>query len=1268
MEPSNFINICTWNARGLIGKQNTFEDFLFSQNIGICAVTETKYKGLSSQIYKNYNYIHKSDIFGRGGVALFSKRNIVYTEVDLNIQDNGLQFITGKYDINSKFSIYVICIYSHDDKDLTPNCLNNMVEQLPHDCNLIITGDFNAHHYLWGGNKIDTKGEIIETFITEKDMVLLNDGSFTRIGNANQNNSALDLTMVSPNLSLISDWEVLKDSIGSDHLPTLTAVQLNFNNRNNNREYYVEGRRNFKKANWSEFSSTIDTELKNFSLTGTPTEDYNNFLEILQQAAKKHIPIKNKKKNINHPYSHWWNEECSEVIRKRKEAMNKFLNNLNEENRIQANFWAAKARKVLKENKRKSWRNFCTKLNRNTNIGEVFKMAKSYRMGTDRVARECNANILDIDQYASHICPDYVPTEREVHNNKAVTLDNDEMHSKFTWEELTFVLNNTKDSATGLDDISYSMIQNCPNEGKSIFLEILNSIWLSGDIPENWKEIIVVPLPKPGKPKGLVSSQRPIALSSNLLKIFEHLIKNRMVHFIEKELLLPHFMAGFRKGKATADNIIQLISDIQLATSSRNHVICASFDIQGAFNYVNIPRLVDKCVEFGLPKSVVQVINNLLSERKIRIKYKNNITAPRSIFLGLPQGSVISPLLWLIYTADLKSKISKFSKVLMYADDFLMYTVCREINIGMSTLEKDNTALSEWLDDCHLSLSSAKSNFIIFSNSKVKNNHNKLKYNNEFINRVTFTKVLGIIIDENLTWSKQLDKVYLACHKALNIIKATSRVWWGADPNTAILLYKSLIRSKIEYCSFIFASACNTSWKKIESIQNTAIRVILGAFKSSPTHCLQVESALPPLYIRSQRSADRYMLKLITIRNHPLLTTLFLLHRHANIPTPYFRSHKIPLLVNSINRLSTLFPSIRKELRLPCYMLPFQTILTNINVTEVEISKEDRDIPNLATAKSREIMDNHINSIKIYTDGSKTNIGVGAAFYVEDDNHYGKFKLPREASIFTAEALALSKALTYVYDSEEKDFIILSDSKSVLTALKGNLIKPNVNWILLQIKEKVKNCIEEEKNITFCWIPAHCNIKGNEKADLAAKSAIFEGEETDIKLPYTDILKVTNELHINDWKSHFNSIKESNQQRRIEAGYEASSWYDKVLLEFPKNPLVPWFKGKLKSRNFYSIINRLRIGHNSSPSHLYRLGIKTDKGCSCGYFDMCPQHMIFECPIAWEARAELTLELSQLGFGPPKEESWSLTQILKSKLLEAYSKLVKFILRSGMPI
>jgi exonuclease III len=227
LQPS-LTTICYWNCRGLINKKHTLEDFLYEQKIDICGISETKFTPQTKQTFKRYNLFHHSQADGTEGLAILANRTINYKILNIQFPNNFPRVMVIQFFITNKSDITMVLIYSHPQKFLSKAMLQDILTQIQNsNSNIkhIIGRDFNSHHPLWGSESESRKGKEVAQLITKHDLVLLNDGSVTRIGTHIQRNTMIDLTLVSPNLGISCDWHTHPDTLGSDHLPIITTIR-----------------------------------------------------------------------------------------------------------------------------------------------------------------------------------------------------------------------------------------------------------------------------------------------------------------------------------------------------------------------------------------------------------------------------------------------------------------------------------------------------------------------------------------------------------------------------------------------------------------------------------------------------------------------------------------------------------------------------------------------------------------------------------------------------------------------------------------------------------------------------------------------------------------------------------------------------------------------------------------------------------------------------------------------------------------------------------
>ncbi|CAK1603955.1 unnamed protein product [Parnassius mnemosyne] len=196
------------------------------------------------------------------------------------------------------------------------------------------------------------------------------------------------------------------------------------------------------------------------------------------------------------------------------------------------------------------------------------------------------------------------------------------MNDTFSLTELQLVLNHLKDYSPGIDGIPYSLLTHMGPTSKKYFLDIINCIYSTGAVPDDWKTHIIIPILKTGKDPSTATSYRPIAILSTLSKIMEHLVKNRLEWLLENRGILPKSQFGFRKGLSTSDS--PLISNVTLAFSQKNFLVGVFLDVCAAYDNVILPLLRHKMHQLSIPVRITNFVSNLYSGRHVLVRVEGN--------------------------------------------------------------------------------------------------------------------------------------------------------------------------------------------------------------------------------------------------------------------------------------------------------------------------------------------------------------------------------------------------------------------------------------------------------------------------------------------------------------------------------------------------------------------------------------------------------------------------------------------------------------------
>ena len=244
----------------------------------------------------------------------------------------------------------------------------------------------------------------------------------------------------------------------------------------------------------------------------------------------------------------------------------------------------------------------------------------------------------------------------------------------FPWNELVTGLRKQGGRAAGPGDISPAMLDRLPRRGKELLLDVFNGLWMDGVVPTEWRRATVVPLLKSRKDPSVISSYRPVSLTSCMGKLFERLVETRMRFWAESKGALDQSQAGFRAGRSTeeqAARIAQFAMD-GLQRQPMQRSLAVLIDFSQAYDRVWKRGLLAKMNRSGVPSCLCRWTRAFLADRRARVRWGETLGNERILKEGLPQGCVISPLLWLLYVNDIVNALKEAVpevQVSLYADD-----------------------------------------------------------------------------------------------------------------------------------------------------------------------------------------------------------------------------------------------------------------------------------------------------------------------------------------------------------------------------------------------------------------------------------------------------------------------------------------------------------------------------------------------------------------------------------------------------------------------
>lgn len=380
----------------------------------------------------------------------------------------------------------------------------------------------------------------------------------------------------------------------------------------------------------------------------------------------------------------------------------------------------------------------------------------------------------------------------------------------------------------GYDSISTKIIKSCRENLLHILTFLVNLSLEQGVFPEKLKYSIVKPVHKKGN-VAVVTNYRPITLIPIFSKIFEKVMYTKLISFLNHRDIIDKNQYGFQKSKSTTQAAFHLVNKVLHCVNDKRTTTALFLDMSSAFDLVCHHTLLKKLERYGIRGPAYHWLNSYLSNRKqsVEIDYldaKKNTKTVRSdakqIKYGVPQGSVISPLLFLLYINDI-SGVTKHEKIL-FADD-ISVVVASDVGTSIERHKTDIvdtlTLISNWLHNNNLQINLSKTNLINFNNFKDTNID--INFNGQVINNATYVTFLGIIIDKTLNWKDQIQRI---CNKLNSFAYALYKLSIVACRGTALTTYFAYVESVLRYGIVLWGNS--TDFKKAFIAQKACIRAI----------------------------------------------------------------------------------------------------------------------------------------------------------------------------------------------------------------------------------------------------------------------------------------------------------------------------------------------------------------------------------------------------------------------------------------------------------
>ena len=758
--------------------------------------------------------------------------------------------------------------------DQTSTPISLLPDLLSRNGDHLLLGDFNLHHPMWCGPRNPTAHKAADSLV---DLILSYNLSLASpkggvTWEARGQSSTIDLTFLSPRLKeQVIRCEIREDlDFGADHYPISTSFLL--------RTIRVEPilRRSWKRMNIEAVQAGAVHLPRPPALT-TPDrlDDYVQCLtQAIQYLINQTVPWA-KPASYGQP---WWTIEVQDAVEEERTLRRK-LRTIQDPDDQQLR--TARQRKVhtIRKAKQKSFRIM---------IQEVCEGNGLWRMANWGRTTQ-GSYILPVmpplatDSGIATSLPDKIQALRQrfypiVHADLADITDSSFEDSSFldpltisqavdTQEVLSLLRTRRTNKAPGSDSIPNDFLKAMGEPLAVAVAAITMACWKLGHYPKQFKHARTVVIRKPGKAAyDVPGAWRPIALLNTIGKLVEALTANRLRDIAEEYCLLPNTQMGARRGRSTETALELLVEQVRTVWTSKKHVASLlSLDISGAFDIVNPTRLLDTLRRKRIPGWLVRWVQAFMTDRTTTLVIQGQESEPFSVEAGVPQGSTLSPILFLFYNAELLDICNQPQQRLSavgFADDINILTYGRSTEINCHTLEHIHSRCLNWASRFGMSFAPAKYELIHFTRHRTKFNlQATLNLGTVIKTPAPDLRVLGVWLDTKLQWAahaREVKKKALVQQYALRRVTAST---WGATFVRARQLYTAVVRPAVIYGASVWKSPLGVKTGKLmpllQSIQNSCLRTVAGAYKATPIRSLEVETYLPPIdiYLNSRIAA-----------------------------------------------------------------------------------------------------------------------------------------------------------------------------------------------------------------------------------------------------------------------------------------------------------------------------------------------------------------------------------------------------------------------------
>ena len=858
--------ISHWNINGFDSKRELLEIYLNNNSIDVMCLNETKPTASTDFSIEGYTLAARRDRTTHtrgGGVAILVKNHIDCSDLEVDADDICAITLT----LNRQKTCLISCYWGFTHRGIeNVDQVRHLLENHRH---AIVIGDFNAHHPSWGHQTSNVKGREVKKLCKDFDLAVMNDPTeATFFNHGTDHYRVLDLTLMSrPAKANALSMEVDEPIFGETAYHCPTRLKL----KTSTKDHPVWTIRSLRDCDWEGYRETISGRIPTLGQLrdSCSTEDIDNHVRDLTNTIASslhdHCPVRRFRSGLMRV-----SKELRDRIKLKHELQREIRQHPDYQPLRQAHRQLVKEIKTRLARERQNQlqakygsldpqrnRTFWKDLKRLTRPGEkqkpprILDPSTNEKTTTDKATADVFAQHLSKvhrvhrDIHFDHDHKREVDRWVEANRDLFETLDTpgeaaDEYSRQITPQEVTGLLAKCRNSTSpGEDTIPYVALKNLPEAGLKALTDLYNTCLRRGYFPRQWKHAIGTMIPKPLKPKNSATSYRPISLLNCLGKVFEKVIATRIQEFADDTDLINTWQRAYQPQKEANEHIHIINQYLDRAKTAKKTTALLLIDIEKAFDAVWHNGLLKKLHDQDIPPDLLRMVASFLRDRTIQVRSGTSLSDKVNLLAGTPQGSILSPLLFILYVNDIPT--TPPCQCTQYADDIGIYTSHRNMNYLKTHLQKQIDDLEDWCEEWFIKLNPRKTQLIQISNKKSVSDL-PVNIRNSFIRTTNEATLLGTTFDRRMNRTPHIDRIKgRVQHRIEELQRLTN---WGVPKQGLRTFYLSMIRPVLE-TGYHLTHDHKPSTDALEKIQNRCLRIITWNSTRASIKSLQEGLNLP---------------------------------------------------------------------------------------------------------------------------------------------------------------------------------------------------------------------------------------------------------------------------------------------------------------------------------------------------------------------------------------------------------------------------------------